>query len=54
MDLVIKAADKSGPRGLPALSAAHYGEQNGNAMRDPEICFELEPNGGLNTFYYLC
>ncbi len=24
-----------GPRNLPALSICHYGEQNGDAMRDP-------------------
>ena len=32
----------SRPCGLPALSIAHYGEQNGDAMRDPEMLFELE------------
>ena len=31
----------TGPRGLPAVSVAHYGEQNGDAMRDPEMCFEI-------------
>jgi hypothetical protein len=41
MPLVIEAVDESGPRGLPALSVCHYGEQNGDAMRDPEMCFEL-------------
>ena len=30
-----------GPLGLPAISVAHYGEQNGDLMRDPEMCFEL-------------
>ena len=39
--LVIEAMDESGPCGLPALSVAHYGEQNGDPMRDPEMCFEL-------------
>ena len=34
-----------GPRGLPALSICHYGEQNGDLMRDPEMCFELEIEG---------
>jgi hypothetical protein len=33
--------DESGPGGLPAISVAHYGEQNGDLMRDPEMCFEL-------------
>jgi hypothetical protein len=54
MELVIEAMDESGPCGLPALSVAHYGEQNGDPMRDPEMCFELGLAGGahLNVFYY--
>ena len=36
-----------GPRGLPALSICHYGEQNGDLMRDPEMCFEIEIEDGL-------
>ena len=51
MELVIEAVDESGPRGLPALSVAHYGEQNGDAMRDPEMCFEIEPDGNLSPYY---
>jgi hypothetical protein len=51
MGLVIEATDESGPRGLPALSVAHYGVQNGDLMRDPEMCFELGP-GELNPFYW--
>ena len=31
-----------GPRSQTALSVAHYGEQNGDLMCDPEMCFELE------------
>jgi hypothetical protein len=36
------------------LSVAHYGEQNGDLMRDPEMCFELGLAGGahLNPFYF--
>jgi hypothetical protein len=41
MALVIEAMPEPGPLGLPALSVAHYGEQNGDLMRDPEMCFEL-------------
>ena len=45
-----------GPRRLPALSLCHYGEQNGDAMRDPEMCFELEIEDGrlvgVQPFYY--
>ena len=54
MALVIEATDESGPCGLPALSVCHYGEQNGDAMRDPEMCFELGFAGGahLNPFYW--
>jgi len=54
MALVIEATDESGPRGLPAISVCHYGEQNGDLMRDPEMCFELagadEPR--LDPFYF--
>lgn len=54
MALVIEALDESGPLGLPALSVTHYGEQNGDLMRDPEMCFELGLRGGahLNPFYW--
>jgi hypothetical protein len=54
MPLVIEATDESGPCGLPAISVAHYGEQNGDLMRDPEMCFELGLAGGahLNPFYW--
>lgn len=54
MELVIEATDESGPCGLPAISVCHYGEQNGDAMRDPEMCFEFGLAGGahLNPFYY--
>lgn len=54
MALVIEATDESGPCGLPCISVAHYGEQNGDLMRDPEMCFELGLAGGthLNVFYY--
>ena len=54
MALVIEATDESGPCGLPAISVCHYGEQNGDRMRDPEMCFELGLAGGvhLNAFYW--
>ena len=41
MALVIEAVPEPGPLGLAAISVAHYGEQNGDLMRDPEMCFEL-------------
>src|SRR5580698_2806485 len=53
MALVIESTDESGPRGLPAISVAHYGEQNDDLMRDPEMCFELGPEGArLDPFYW--
>ena len=54
MELVIEATDESGPCGLPSLSVCHYGKQNDDAMRDPEMCFELGFAGGahLNPFYW--
>lgn len=50
MSLVIEAVG-FGPAGSPALSVAHYGEQNGDLMRDPEMCFELE-TADLNPYYW--
>jgi hypothetical protein len=41
MALVIEATPEPGPLGFPSLSIAHYGEMNGDLMRDPEMCFEL-------------
>jgi hypothetical protein len=54
MSLCIEATDESGPCGLPGLSVAHYGEQNGDLMRDPEMMFEFGLAGGahLNPFYW--
>jgi hypothetical protein len=40
MALVIEAVPGRGPLSCPALSVAQYGEQNGDLMRDPEMCFE--------------
>lgn len=52
LPLVIEAIDESGPLGLPALSIAHYSEQNGDPMRDPEMCFELGLAGGAHLMPY--
>jgi hypothetical protein len=50
MALVIEGIPEPGPLGLPAISIAHYGEQNGDLMCDPEMCFELSnPIGGELT-----
>jgi hypothetical protein len=40
MRLVIEYVGR-GPRGGELVSVAHYGEQNGDPMRDPEIVFEV-------------
>jgi hypothetical protein len=56
MALVIEATPEVGPLNLAALSVAHYGEQNGDLMRDPEMCFELSKpplSGlGLSAYYF--
>ena len=52
MALVIEATDESGPCGLPAISVCHYGEQNGDAMRDPEMLFEVSRWRTLNPYYW--
>jgi hypothetical protein len=43
--LVIEDIQQRGPNGSPLISVAHYGEQNGDLMRDPEIVFEIERHG---------
>ncbi len=52
MELVIEAVGESGPLGLPAVSVCHYGGQNGDPMRDPEMCFELGFAGGAHLIPY--
>ncbi len=56
MALLIEATPGPGPLNLPAISIAHYGEQNGDLMRDPEMCFELAKpplcSLGLSSFYF--
>ncbi len=55
MALVIEATPEPGPLGLAAISVAHYGEQNGDLMRDPEMCFELSrPIGSKLTLDPFC
>ena len=34
----------TGPRSGELVSVAHYGEHNGDAMRDPEIMVEVVPD----------
>ena len=56
MALVIEATPEPGPLGAASISVAHCGEQNGDLMRDPEMCFELAklPLCGLSlsAYYY--
>ena len=41
-----------GPRGLPTVSVAHYYTQNGDLMRDPEMVFEVGPDGAFHPVSY--
>ena len=41
MRLVIEVLPERGPDGHVVVSVAHYGEQNGDPMRDPEMLFEV-------------
>jgi hypothetical protein len=45
MALVIEDIQELGPHGFPVISVAHYGEQNGDLMRDPEMLFEISKHG---------
>ena len=50
MRLVIEVIAGSYPNGAYGVSVAHYGEQNGDAMRDPEITFLVAPSAGGTTW----
>src|SRR5260370_14506159 len=56
MRLVIEVLPERGPDGHVVVSVAHYGEQNGDAMRDPEMLFEVvekvEREPGFWPFYF--
>lgn len=43
MRLVVEVVGPMFPNGTCELSVAHYGEQNGDAMRDPEMTFLVTP-----------
>lgn len=45
MRLVVETLPESGPSGEPVISVAHYGVQNGDLMRDPEMLFEVVREG---------
>ena len=55
MRLVIEYLEERGPDGHPVISIAHYGEQNGDAMRDPEMLFQVlrdDTELVIQAFYY--
>jgi hypothetical protein len=54
MPLDIEDILVSGPNGLATISVAHYGKQNGDPMRDPEMLFEVRREGSEFAFdaYY--
>ncbi len=55
MPLDIEDIQQNGPSGLPSLSVTHYGEQNGDLMRDPEMLFEMCRKAGtleLDAYYW--
>ena len=52
MRLVIEVLPERGPDGHVVVSVAHYGEQNSDAMRDPEMLFEVvNEKGGQPEFW---
>jgi len=54
-DLVIRDLQRTGPHGIPAISAAHYEGQEGTVVVDPEMHLEMETKAGeivLRPFYY--
>jgi hypothetical protein len=53
MDLSVESIGARGPWGEGiAVSICHYGEQNGDLMRDPEVCLERTAAGGWRPYYY--
>ena len=55
MPLDIEDIEIHGPNGLTTISVAHYGKQNGDPMRDPEMLFEVGRDGNeivLDGYYW--
>lgn len=56
MRLVIEVLPERGPDGHVVVSVAHYGEQNSDPMRDPEMLFEVVEEEGRHPeflpFYF--
>jgi len=51
MRLVIEVLHEPGPEGHVAISVAHYGEQNADLMRDPEMLFEIVERDGVRELW---
>jgi hypothetical protein len=51
MRLVIEVLPEPGPDGHMVVSVAHYGEQNSDPMRDPEMLFEVIEDGVQPEFW---
>lgn len=47
MDLVMEKLEYSDYRGRPVYYMAHYGEQNGDQMADPELRFSVDKDAGI-------
>ena len=54
MALVIEDIQQPGPNGLPSLSVAHYFDQNGDLMRDPEMIFEMSKHADETILVPYC
>ena len=52
MRLVIEVLPERGPDGHVVVSVAHYGEQNSDAMRDPEMLFEVVEEGSRQLEFW--
>jgi len=50
MDVVVEHIDDCNMG--PVFSIAHYYEQNGDLMRDPEMCFIKGGDGNYYPYYY--
>ena len=46
MDLCIEALGYNDHEGRPVYSVAHYGEQNGDLMRDPDVTMGVDREPG--------
>ena len=52
MRLVIGVLPELGPDGHVVVSVAHYGEQNSDPMRDPEMLFEVIDEDGIQPEFW--